>query len=84
MLFRKSDPEHAVPSTATARPLLTVAQVVAKTTYSRASLYRLLAEKKFPAPLRLGANRIAFVAEEIDRWLATRPRAGADSSERQQ
>ena len=80
-IVRKFDPDPALSSTATARPLLTVAEVMVKTTYSRPSLYRLLAEGKFPAPLKLGANRIALVAEEIDRWLATRPRAGANSSE---
>jgi prophage regulatory protein len=37
--------------------------------YSRAHLYRLIHTKKFPAPIRLGENRIAFVEEEIDAWL---------------
>jgi predicted DNA-binding transcriptional regulator AlpA len=29
----------------------------------------------FPAPVRLGANRIAYRESEIQAWLATRPRA---------
>ena len=37
--------------------------------YSRAHLYRLIKAKKFPKPIRLGANRIAFVTDEIDAWI---------------
>jgi prophage regulatory protein len=37
--------------------------------YSRAHLYRLIRAKKFPAPVRLGENRIAFLESEIDDWL---------------
>ena len=35
--------------------------------YSRAHIYRLIHAKKFPEPVRLGANRIAFVESEIRR-----------------
>jgi prophage regulatory protein len=38
-------------------------------TYSRAHLYRLIRAKKFPVPVRLGDNRIAFVESEVDAWL---------------
>ena len=69
---------------AMAQPLLTMSEVMAATTYSRPSIYRLMGEGKFPTPLKLGANKVAFLAEEIERWLATRPRAGANLSERQQ
>jgi prophage regulatory protein len=37
--------------------------------YSRAHLYRLIRAKKFPEPIRLGENRIAFIEDEIDAWL---------------
>lgn len=39
--------------------------------YSRAHIYRLLkTDPDFPQPIRLGGNRIAFVEEEVDRYLA--------------
>jgi prophage regulatory protein len=57
------------------RQLLTMKQVTTLTTYSRPSVYRLLAEGSFPAPLKLGRNRVAFLAIEIEEWLAARPRA---------
>jgi len=40
--------------------------------YSRAHIYRLIHAKKFPAPVRLGENRIAFVEAEIDAWLESK------------
>jgi len=43
--------------------------------YSRGHLWRLTRAGKFPPPLRIGANRIAYRETEIRAWLASRPRA---------
>jgi prophage regulatory protein len=40
--------------------------------YSRVHLYRLVHGRKFPAPLRLSANRVAWLEDEVDAWLAAR------------
>jgi prophage regulatory protein len=40
--------------------------------YSRAHIYRLIHAKKFPEPVRLGENRIAFVESEIESWLKSK------------
>ncbi len=37
--------------------------------YSPAHIYRLISAGEFPKPVKLGANRIAFVADEIDAWI---------------
>jgi prophage regulatory protein len=50
-------------------------QVVALTTYSRPSIYRLIAEGRFPKPIKLGDLKIAFIEEEVLDWLNSRPRA---------
>jgi prophage regulatory protein len=42
--------------------------------YSRPHLYRLIAAHKFPKPVRLGENRVAFIESEIDEWLEARIR----------
>lgn len=42
--------------------------------YSRAHLGRLIDERKFPAPIKLGENRVAFVESEIDEWIEARMR----------
>jgi prophage regulatory protein len=37
--------------------------------YSRPHLYRLMKANAFVKPIRLGANRIAFVEAEVDSWI---------------
>lgn len=37
--------------------------------YSKPHLWRLIRAGKFPRPIRLGENRIAFPEHEIDAWL---------------
>ncbi|WP_210243415.1 AlpA family phage regulatory protein [Mesorhizobium sp. B2-4-14] len=48
--------------------------------YSKPHLWRLCKAGKFPRPVKLGENRIAFVEDEIDAWLAQRV-AERDSAE---
>lgn len=40
-----------------------------------ATLYRWMREKKFPAPVRLGANSVAWREHDVDEWLASRVEA---------
>lgn len=42
------------------------------TTLSRSSLYRLIAQNKFPQPIQLSANRCAWRAADVDAWLRKR------------
>lgn len=51
-------------------PLISMAQIPALCGYSRASVYRLIAQGRFPRPLRLGPGRIAFLAEDLRKWRA--------------
>ena len=37
--------------------------------YSRASIYRKIKGKTFPAPVKLGENKIAWLSTEIDAWI---------------
>ena len=37
--------------------------------YSRPHLYRLVNADKFPRPIKLGENCIAFVECEVDEWI---------------
>lgn len=57
------------------RPLMSMQKVQTATTYSRPSIYRLIAEEGFPRPIKLGGNKIAFFADEIAAWIASRERA---------
>ena len=47
-------------------------EVDARVPYSRAHLYRLEDQGDFPKRKRIGANRVAWVRAEIERWLADR------------
>ena len=45
-----------------------------KTGKSRVQLWRDVRDGKFPAPIELGPNSVAWFEDEIDDWLAARPR----------
>ncbi len=55
--------------------LISMLDVVRITTYSRPSIYRLIETRGFPKPIKLGDVKIAFHADEVEAWLASRPRA---------
>ncbi|MEZ5445160.1 MAG: AlpA family transcriptional regulator [Gammaproteobacteria bacterium] len=40
--------------------------------YKRSTIYRLIAERKFPAPISLGARAVAWRSSEIQRWIDER------------
>lgn len=52
--------------------LLTKKQVRELVTYSYAHIDRLEADGKFPKRIRLGQQRVAWVATEIDDWIRAR------------
>jgi prophage regulatory protein len=43
--------------------------------YSPAQLYKIIKNGLFPAPIRLGANRVAWLENEIDAWIVERAAA---------
>jgi prophage regulatory protein len=45
--------------------------------FSRQWIHRLVREKKFPAPVKLGAATVGFIETEIDAWLEERIAARA-------
>lgn len=40
------------------------------TSLSRSTIYRRMAEGRFPSPIALGGNRVAFRSTDIERWLS--------------
>ena len=52
--------------------LMLAPEFEARVPYSRAHLYRLEDQGEFPKRKRIGANRVAWVRAEIERWLADR------------
>lgn len=52
--------------------VVSIAQVIALTSLSKQTLYREIGAKRFPAPVRLTANRVGWRLAEINAWLGQR------------
>ena len=50
------------------------AGVCAEVRRSRVQLWRDVRAGRFPAPVEIGANSVAWVRSEVDAWKASRPR----------
>ena len=53
---------------------LRTSEVVARTTLSRSTIWRKEKAGEFRARRRLGANAVGWLEDEVDEWLASRPR----------
>jgi excisionase family DNA binding protein len=51
---------------------LTMKEVCELTHYTPQHIYRLIKAKTFPAPIKLGLNRIGFRVADIDAWFTAR------------
>lgn len=47
--------------------------VIRITGLGRSTIYRLIAEQKFPCPVRLGLRAVAWRRSDLDRWSEARP-----------
>ncbi len=54
------------------KKLLRLSEVLNRTGYSKAWIYRLLKENRFPQSVKIGSRSIAFVESEIDDWINQR------------
>ena len=46
----------------------------------KSTIYRLIERKEFPAPIQLGPNSVGWLREEIEEWIASRPRGAVQES----
>ena len=74
---RPSTPRCQTAGTAIPR-LLTLRDVTAATALSRSAVYALMAESRFPKPLRIGSRAVRWVEQEVLDFIASRPRGGSD------
>jgi prophage regulatory protein len=54
------------------KSLIRLSEVQRRTGYSKAWLYRLMNQGKFPSSIKIGSRAIAFVESEIDDWINQR------------
>lgn len=52
--------------------LIRLSEVLRRTGYSKAWIYRLMSQEKFPKSIKIGTRSIAFVESEIDEWINQR------------
>ncbi|HEJ9799519.1 TPA: AlpA family transcriptional regulator [Proteus mirabilis] len=52
--------------------LIRLPEVQRRTGYSKAWIYRLIDNGKFPKQIKLGTRAIAFIESEIDEWIANK------------
>lgn len=52
--------------------LIRLTDVQRRTGYSKAWIYRLMSQGKFPMSVKIGTRAIAFVESEIDEWVNER------------
>lgn len=47
--------------------------VMCMTGLGRSTIYRLIADRKFPSPVRLGPRAVAWRRTDLDQWSEARP-----------
>ena len=58
--------------------LLTLRDVMHITALSRSGIYALMAESRFPKPIRIGSRAVRWVEQEVLDFIASRPRGGSE------
>lgn len=53
----------------TNQSLIRLPEVLKRTGFGKAWIYRLISEGRFPAPVKIGVRAVAFVESEIDEWI---------------
>ncbi|WP_047686062.1 MULTISPECIES: AlpA family transcriptional regulator [Xenorhabdus] len=52
--------------------LIRLPEVQRRTGYSKAWIYRLIGEDKFPKQVKISTRSVAFLESEVDGWIAQR------------
>ncbi|PHM47134.1 helix-turn-helix transcriptional regulator [Xenorhabdus miraniensis] len=52
--------------------LIRLPEVQRRTGYSKAWIYKLIADDSFPKQIKIGTRSVAFIEVEIDAWIAQR------------
>lgn len=71
-LMKSVSPEKAQLTLAADTPFLRLPMVVLWTGLCRSTIYRMIAEERFPLPIQLGSRAVAWRRSDLDRWQQTR------------
>lgn len=53
----------------TNQSLIRLPEVLKRTGFGKAWIYRLISEGRFPAPVKIGVRAVAFVESEVEEWI---------------
>lgn len=56
--------------------LLRMPEVASRVGLSKSQIYRLIRLKEFPAPVRIGANSVAWPSQKIEGWITAKVEQG--------
>jgi prophage regulatory protein len=51
------------------KKLIRLPEVLNKTGFCKAWIYKLIKAGSFPSPIKIGARAIAFIESEVDEWI---------------
>ena len=72
--MQRASPESASTRTESVTPVfLRMPTVMRMTGLGRSTIYRLIADRKFPSPVRLGPRAVAWRRSDLDQWSEARP-----------
>jgi prophage regulatory protein len=64
----------------TQQTILRITKAKERTGLSRTTLYSLIKEGKFPAPIPLGARAVGWLESEVDAWIESRVKARSQNA----
>lgn len=64
----------------TQQTILRISKAKERTGLSRTTLYALIKEGKFPAPIPLGARAVGWLESEVDAWIESRVKARSQNA----
>ena len=72
--MQRNPPARPPRNSDTVTPLLVRMPTVMRLTgLGRSTIYRMVAARKFPSPVRLGARAVAWRQSDLDEWSESRP-----------
>ncbi len=73
--MRQPQASTTTPSIPDSAVFLRIGAVTRFTGLGRSTIYRLMAESRFPSPVKLSTRAVAWRRSDLDRWSAERPPA---------
>ncbi|CAK9884224.1 MAG: hypothetical protein XXXJIFNMEKO3_00606 [Candidatus Erwinia impunctatus] len=61
-----------MPTANVTQSLIRLSEAQRRTGYSKAWIYRLIKQQRFPKSVKIGSRAVAFVESEIDTWINER------------